>query len=901
MATKLTAESFVEVVRKSGLVENTQLDRLLVALQNDGVSISTPEAIAQGLITRGAVTQWQANKLLAGKYKGFDLDKYRLMSLLGRGGMSSVYLAEHLVMQRRVAIKILPAKMVDDSSYLGRFHREAQAVAALDHKNIVRAFDVAHVKDGGTSIHFLVMEYVDGPSLQDRVIKDGVLDITTAADYIRAAADGLAHAHQAGMVHRDVKPGNLLVDGGGVVKILDLGLARFFDDDDSSSLTVAHNEKVLGTADYLSPEQALDSHTVDARSDIYSLGCTLYFLLSGQPPFNKGTLTQKLMNHQTKEPEPIETFRADVPKSLAVILRRMMAKKVEARYKTVAEVSRQLSLWLLQNSNLQGSPVKLTSSRANVATQYGRAAKTDVIPARKSGSVNANSSLVAKGSSVSKDSAVRRKQKSNVMTSGNTSQLPVAEALPVDEDASVSHTGSSGVLGSTSLSSTHIGSRSSSVLVRGHSSKSSLIQRKSSRMATIIVGGVTIIILATIGNWINNSRKRNTEEAPPIVDALRQKVLPSELKVGPNEKYKSIGDALKAARDRFKPASRFDRQVISVAGGHTYRERIVLDRDEHTWPSGIHIVSRGRERAILAPRGIPPIVRLAAVRRFEIEGFELRAEDKKVAVVLDGALNGLALRNLVISGFSETGILGTNVTGAARDVADAVSFESLVFRAGSSQTTGVRLRTEQSRLSHIDLNGCRFNGPMSVGVAIKGDSDALTIRDSIFDGLEFPIRFDSQEMFQLLNFELAHNTFRNFSCGIDFVRLPYVRAGRSVDISAAPSQGKDAQEDEAPRANMRIESNLFVDGTGPEARTAIGTLEDLSKLMAEGGCQGNWTSRSASDVSNPRDLELFSLGTNHFATQFEFLSSDPNGRDYLLPTENAPYSQAGATQGRGGP
>ena len=211
-------------------------------------------------------------------------------------------------MRRRCAIKVLPAKRVHDSSYLARFHREAQAVAALDHVNIVRAYDVDKETEKDAEIHFLVMEYVNGRDLLDIVTKDGPMKFAQAADYIRQAADGLTHAHQAGMVHRDIKPGNLLVNENQVVKILDLGLARFFgaEEDDEESLTVAHDEKVLGTADYLAPEQALDSHGVDARADIYSLGCTFYFLLTGHPPFTEGTLAQRLMAHQTKEPPALE-------------------------------------------------------------------------------------------------------------------------------------------------------------------------------------------------------------------------------------------------------------------------------------------------------------------------------------------------------------------------------------------------------------------------------------------------------------------------------------------------------------------------------------------------------------------------------------------------------------------
>lgn len=343
---KLTAESFLSVLRQSGLIDKEQLKRLTDEMQQIGVNVQDSDAICGFLIQREVITQWQADKLQQGKHKGFTLGKYRLLSLLGKGGMSSVYLAEHVLMRRRCAIKVLPIKRVKDSSYLARFHREAQAVASLDHPNIVRAYDIDHEIDKDTEIHFLVMEYVNGRSIQEVVKEDGQLSVEDTAEYIRQAAHGLEHAHKAGLVHRDVKPGNLLVDTNGVVKLLDLGLARFATTDEENPLTVTHDEKVLGTADYLSPEQALDSHLVDARADIYSLGCTIYYCLTGHPPFVEGTLAQRLMWHQTKDPPPVTNERPDVPASFTSILTRMMAKKADDRFQTMADVAQALANWL---------------------------------------------------------------------------------------------------------------------------------------------------------------------------------------------------------------------------------------------------------------------------------------------------------------------------------------------------------------------------------------------------------------------------------------------------------------------------------------------------------------------------------------------------------------------------
>jgi serine/threonine protein kinase len=352
---KLQVDAFLDLVRRSGLVEKDTLNALLRELKrrSGGHSITDTDYVADQLVEAGLVTRWQADRLLEGRHKGFFLKKYKLLDHLGTGGMSSVYLAEHVLMQRRVAIKVLPRARVEDTSYLARFHREARAAAALDHRNIVRAFDVDN--DGG--IHYLVMEYVEGRDLQQIVTHDGPLAYVAAAEYIRQAAEGLAHAHRAGLIHRDVKPANLLVTPKNVVKLLDLGLARFTDED-KSSLTVAYDENVLGTADYLAPEQALDSHAVDARADVYGLGCSFYFLLTGHPPFVGGTLPQRLMMHQKQPPPNIRDERPDAPRELVEFCLKMMAKRPEDRYQTADEIAAELTRWLLA----QGQQIQTGSS-----------------------------------------------------------------------------------------------------------------------------------------------------------------------------------------------------------------------------------------------------------------------------------------------------------------------------------------------------------------------------------------------------------------------------------------------------------------------------------------------------------------------------------------------------------
>ena len=340
---KPNVETFLDLVQRSGLVEKDRLQDVVALLEKEsGGQLPTDvDEVAKRFIAENLITVWQSKMLLDGKYRGFFLGRYKLLGELGTGGMSRVFLGEHVLMRRLVAIKVLPQIRVKDSSYLARFHREARAAGSLDHPNIVRVYDVDNDGDN----HYLVMEFVDGRDLQRTVKTSGPVEPATAAEYIRQAAEGLGHAHANGLIHRDVKPANLLVDQKNVLKVLDLGLAKFTDED-CASLTVQYDENVLGTADYLAPEQAIDSHGVDARADIYSLGCTFYFLLTGHPPFPDGTLPQRLMAHQKQQPSAIAKERPDAPADLVEICMKMMAKKPADRYQSMNDVSQALQRWI---------------------------------------------------------------------------------------------------------------------------------------------------------------------------------------------------------------------------------------------------------------------------------------------------------------------------------------------------------------------------------------------------------------------------------------------------------------------------------------------------------------------------------------------------------------------------
>jgi serine/threonine-protein kinase len=252
--------------------------------------------------------------------------------------MSQVYRAKHVTLDREVALKVLSLRRTREDM-VARFELEAQALASLDHPNIVRAYDVSREGD----MLYLVMEFLPGTDLQRLVSNRGPLPVATAVDVVRQAALGLGHAHEKGWIHRDVKPANLMLTPQGTVKLLDLGLARLYGDD--PTWMTRQYGGALGTADFLAPEQELDGHEVDIRADIYSLGATFHFLLTGQPPCNGSSPLQAIVHSQAAPPGPLHLARPDVPPRLVGVIDRMLARKPEDRYQTAAALVEALEPW----------------------------------------------------------------------------------------------------------------------------------------------------------------------------------------------------------------------------------------------------------------------------------------------------------------------------------------------------------------------------------------------------------------------------------------------------------------------------------------------------------------------------------------------------------------------------
>jgi formylglycine-generating enzyme required for sulfatase activity/tRNA A-37 threonylcarbamoyl transferase component Bud32 len=331
-----TTADLLSALRRHRLLEPAQLAELGRAPAADA------RALARELVKRGWLTPYQVNELFQGRGEGLALGAYVLLEKLGEGGMGAVFKARHRKLGRVVALKRIRKERLGNELAVKRFRRECLAAAQFDHPNVVRAYDAD--EDGGT--HFFVMEYVEGLDLA-RLVKDkGPLPVAEACDYVRQAALGLQHAHEKGLVHRDIKPHNLLLASRGVhppglIKVLDLGLARLGlrDADGESASPLTQDGALMGTPDYVAPEQARDARSADIRSDLYSLGCTLYHLLAGRVPFGGGTLTEKLLSHQMDPVPDVRRLRPDVPEAVAHVVTRLMAKKPEDRYQTPAELA----------------------------------------------------------------------------------------------------------------------------------------------------------------------------------------------------------------------------------------------------------------------------------------------------------------------------------------------------------------------------------------------------------------------------------------------------------------------------------------------------------------------------------------------------------------------------------
>ena len=943
----LSVENFIAVLRKSGLVESDRLLRVLNQSAPQETGWTTSEQIAQHLVEANLVTKWQAEKLLQGKHRGYFLGKYKLLSLLGKGGMSSVYLAEHLLMRRHCALKVLPAKRVDDSSYLERFHREAQAAASLDHPNIVRAYDVDHQDEGNRQIHFLVMEYVEGDSLQELVPESGLTSILDAAEYARQAALGLQHAHENGMVHRDIKPGNLLVDRNGVVKILDLGLARFFRvDEGNQALTLRHDEKVLGTADYLAPEQAIDSHNVDSRADLYSLGCTLYFMVTGKPPFNEGTLAHRLLAHQVKTPPAVESLRVDLPLSLAVIIRKMMEKKPGDRFANAAAIEKALFQWVDGNADIawrkshstvygsrsndsatarpvppvarpipvakpvkdelserltpqpefkgpgthsnsaanDAKPKEATDSRfpegldtADTALDHSRAvltqttteSETDNEADDRTSAISETVESVSESIQSSPEPAPSNKPENFETTLRNDSPettFPVFETSPVAIPTRAR-------LKSSSKPALKSSSPSQSQHKRSGDSKI-----RSVKTLFGIIAASIFALMTLYGLWGGASAKKITPvKSSAAVPFPKDK---REVTVGNKPAdYQNIHQALIAVRDRFRPGLNSKDQMVIIVTEGTYNERIQIDGHRDGRPDGFPdgVIIRGEGKVLLNPPGEDPVIQLANVTRFILEKVEIEAREKRVAIELAGDLHESRLSQILISGFSNSGILCKGTQGLAFSNSQLI-LDKLQFETANPQAIGIRLEEgPENDVNNVVIRSCRFLGRFDSGIVIQGKSPyGIEISESVFSACNDGIRIEGSPT--LKSIRVVNNSFRDTKAGIRFLNLPNENS-----------------------AELFFRRNLFLKTSVAEAVVQMDYDESKFRLMLSifpPGIEANWSDRAKPTAPANGEIGiLFEQGGQQGVSDLAFESTDPKSPDFLAPTSKSRQKEVAGAQG----
>ncbi|WP_166819939.1 protein kinase domain-containing protein [Thalassoroseus pseudoceratinae] len=336
-----TPHTFLDTVRKHKILpaaDVTQIEQQILP------NVANATDLARSLVQRQQLTEFQCKLILRGKAKSLRVGGYVVQSRIGAGGMGEVFKAHHHRLKRQAAIKVLPHTAVKDEEAVQRFHREAEAAAQLTHPNIVLTYDA----DETRGIHYLVMEYVDGVDLSALVKQTGPMQLEKAVGCIHQAARGLEYAHSQGIVHRDIKPHNLLLDTNGTIKILDMGLARV-ENAENDELTATG--RVMGTIDFMSPEQAADTKSADARSDIYALGCTLFYLLSGQSIYPADTIYAKIFAHKQHPIPPLTDAAPSAPQSLDDVYQKMVAKNPEDRYQSMTEVLAALENCQLLNAD----------------------------------------------------------------------------------------------------------------------------------------------------------------------------------------------------------------------------------------------------------------------------------------------------------------------------------------------------------------------------------------------------------------------------------------------------------------------------------------------------------------------------------------------------------------------
>jgi len=762
------ADELLDLIQRSGVADEGKL-RSYVQKLTDAAGIPTdPQKFAGVLVRDGVLTYFQAEQLLQGKYKRFTIGKYKVLEKLGAGGMAQVFLCEHKMMRRKVAIKVLPTAKADDPSSLERFYREARAVAAVDHPNIVRAYDI----DQDENLHFLVMEYVDGTNLQDLVKKFGQLDMLRACHYIYASAVGLQHAHEMGLIHRDIKPGNILLDRTGVVKILDMGLARFFYDEDDA-LTKKYDENVLGTADYLAPEQALDSHTVDIRADIYSLGATFYYLLTGSAVFPEGSVAQKLIWHQNRQPKPIKAFRADVPDEVIAIVEKMMAKKVENRYQTPAEVMGALAPWV-------ATPIPPPAEREmpQVSAAAGGGAKP---PTTMTSAISTAGVLPRPSQPSMHMMPAIQPAPVHPIQSGPVHTMPAAaptapgraEADPhpfadLGEAIDTPSTGRGGTTDRSSSPHSPIPARKKNttsgrinVPTKGGSKtqvrpgKRPPPPEETESKSKVLLGGIGLLLLIglAIGAYFAFFNKSGTVE--PIPEPGPHRIL-----IGPDGEATSLSDAL----GKYQPG---DTIVITKARIST--GMLKFDPKKHKDVIIEGTMHDGKPSVIEPSGNLESIININSTDGVRFKNVDLDGGGRcKYGIQLNGSCPGFTYEGGTVKGAVVAGMRFINAAGAD---GRPIVVDRVRFLLNTGQAGVILEAAGNSDTRRLGIRNCRFEGPAGGqgGKGIRLDAATLDvdITGNRFANLEAAV-FISKPLNKTIKAQIVSNTIYECRMGLEF-------------------------------------------------------------------------------------------------------------------------------------
>lgn len=786
-ATSLTKSQFLELLQKCQLLTPDALASYLAQFESEPAEDTTnPVKLAHLMIRDGLLTRYQAKCLLSGKPRRFFLaGKFKILEPLRQGGMGAVFLCEHLLMKRLVAIKIVNAKQVSDPSLLERFLRESRAVAALDHPNLVRAYDA----DRDHDLYYLVMEFIDGVSLHDWVQRQGPLQVDQACLVIAQAAVGLQHAFEAGWVHRDIKPGNILVDCNGLVKLLDMGLARLFDDS-KDLLTKKYDDKAtLGTADYLSPEQAMDISQVDIRGDLYSLGATFYYLLVGQAPFaDRVNTAQKLVAHQMLHPLPLPTWRNDLPAPLVSVIEKLMAKNPEERFQTPIELKEALQPWL--TSPLRPPPVDIMPRWCKAITDL--AGRSDP---RITQRVQAHLSTITNQSQLTRTLALTPRPSST----SDSIKAPQAAAL------------SSGKM---------VRAKAKLAKERPHAQQLSKPKRRTYASVWIAAGMgggmLSLAILLIVLFWPNADRadkrdrwvspaKSSTSpfQSPSTPSGLQSSAPGSKMDPGLSKQapqYNLASTVFVADPPTLAPsgATRVQATVREALTLAKPGETVVVLSDRIVEPLILENGLLGKRVTLsgLKPDGSytlwqPPatwskkaFIHIANTEAFTLRGFRLDGNDDQVDAIMEfqGRCPGLRLEQLHLTQFKRTGIVLSQVEGEADD---PLQFRQLRFESGkkNQRHAAIFVQAEGDLESrHILIHDCRFDGFFQSMIRIEGSANGITIRNNRFlilpqsakksDKIHRPSDAFTILPGKSLRLTISNNTFLRFNNGINLETLP---------------------------------------------------------------------------------------------------------------------------------